>query len=145
MNQIIRYAELVCRIILGGTFLYAGAIKATSSGEFAMALIPFTFVPETWIGPISKALPLVEILGGVLVLLPWTKRYGAALLLLLCLAFIAALGWALANDIIVACSCFGQDEEPSAFKMKVALGRDLLLVAASVVVLLARPAPRTTG
>ncbi len=118
---------LACRVILGGVFLYAGAVKATSSAQFAIALIPFTFIPGGWLGAISQLLPLAELAGGLLILPPWTARWGAGLILLLCLAFITALGWALANDIIVACSCFGQDDTPSRPAMIFALGRDVIL------------------
>jgi hypothetical protein len=47
------------------------------------------------------------------------------------------LGWALANGIIVSCSCFGEDDGPSAVKMVIALVRDLVLagVALSLLVL----------
>lgn len=141
MNRASRYMELACRVILGGTFLYAGVVKANSSAQFAINLIPFTFVPETWLVPISQILPIVEILGGIMILLPWTKRYGAWLLLLLSCAFIAILAWALANDIIVACSCFGNDdEEPSRGAMVFALVRDVVFVAMALFVL--RETPR---
>jgi putative oxidoreductase len=131
MNNVL----LAFRVILAAVFLYAGLIKALSSAEFAMALLPFTFVPETWTGPIAQGLPLIEVAAGLLVLLPWTRRYGAALILLLCVAFITALAWAMANDIIVACSCFGEDDEPSRGKMGVAIARDLGLAALALAVL----------
>ena len=131
-----RKITLIFQIVLAGVFLYAGAIKAISSGEFAMAILPFTFFPENFIGLFATVLPLTEIAGAILVLLPWTRRYGAALILLLCLAFIGALAWALANDIIVACSCFGQDEEPSAGKMVFALVRDVFLAAMAIFVMI---------
>jgi putative oxidoreductase len=135
----LRAVLLACRLILGGVFLYAGAIKAISSAEFALALLPFTFVPETWLGFIAQALPLVEIAAGLLVVLPWTARWGAGLVLVLCLAFMTALGWALANDIIVACSCFGNDEEPSRGAMIFALVRDVVLAGMAGAVLIAHP------
>jgi len=134
-----RWVLLACRVILGAVFLYAGFWKATSSLQFLLALAPFTFVPAAWLGTIALVLPLVEILGGVLILIPLTARVGAGVLLALLLVFIVALGWALANGIIVACSCFGVDETPSAWKMALALGRDGLLAAMAVVVVLAKP------
>lgn len=133
MNKIL----LVLRLILAAVFLYAGLIKALSSAEFAVALLPFTFVPETWIGTMARILPITEVAAAVLVLLPWTRRYGAGLILGLCLAFIAALSWAMANDIIVACSCFGEDDEPSRAAMMAAIVRDVGLAAIALVVMLA--------
>lgn len=130
-----RWILLALRLILAGVFLYAGLIKALSSGDFMLALLPFTFVPESWMGPIAFTLPWVEVAAGVALLLPWTVRPAAVLVIGLCAVFITALAWALANDIIVACSCFGQDEEPSRGAMIFAIVRDVALAVLAGVVL----------
>ena len=134
-----RWTLLAFRLILAGVFLYAGLVKALSSGTFLFALLPFTFVPETWIGPIAVTLPWIEVAAGVALLLPGTVRPGALLVAILCVVFIVALAWALANDIIVACSCFGQDEEPSRGAMIVAIVRDVILALMAGLVVIAQP------
>ena len=58
------------------------------------------------------------------------------MILALCILFATVLGWALANEIIVSCSCFGETEEPSALKMLISLVRDLLLAAGALIALL---------
>jgi uncharacterized membrane protein YphA (DoxX/SURF4 family) len=128
---------LAIRLFLAGVFIYSGLIKASSSAQFAIALAPFTFVPEAWLRPLSVLLPVCEIASGALVLAPRTMRPGAGLILGLCIIFGIVLGWALANGIIVSCSCFGEDDEPSTVKMVIALVRDLVLtgVALSLLVL----------
>jgi uncharacterized membrane protein YphA (DoxX/SURF4 family) len=133
----VKRAALAIRLLLAGVFIYSGLIKASSSAQFAIALAPFTFVPEAWFQPLSVLLPLCEIAGGALILTPRTMRLGAGLILGLCIIFATVLGWALANGIIVSCSCFGEDDEPSAIKMAIAFGRDLLLagLALSLLVL----------
>lgn len=120
------------RLILAGIFLYSGLIKASSSAQFAIALAPFTFLPAGSLRPLSILLPLCELAGGVLILVPRTKRLGAGVIFALCVLFAMVLGWALANGIIVSCSCFGQDEKPSAIKMAIALGRDLVLAGLAI-------------
>jgi putative oxidoreductase len=124
------------RLFLAVIFLYSGLVKASGSAQFAVALIPLTLIPETWIRPTSILLPLVEIAGGALILAPLTKRIGACLVLGLCGVFITALSWALANGIIVDCSCFGEEERPSLAKMTLALMRDIFLAALAFIVLL---------
>lgn len=128
-------AGVAIRLILAGIFLYSGLIKASSSGQFAIALAPFTFVPETWLRPLSIFLPLCEIAGGALILAPRTMRIGAGVIFGLCIVFATVLGWALANGIIVSCSCFGEDDEPSAVKMAIALVRDLILASMALAML----------
>jgi uncharacterized membrane protein YphA (DoxX/SURF4 family) len=72
---------LALRVILAGIFLYSGLIKASGSAQFAIALAPFTFLPETWIRPLSILLPLCEIVGGLLILISPTKQIGVSVIL----------------------------------------------------------------
>jgi uncharacterized membrane protein YphA (DoxX/SURF4 family) len=135
----VRSAFLLClRIALAGLFFYAGAVKAGASQEFAIALLPFTFVPPEWTIPLALALACMEILAAILLLLPRAFPLGAALVCALCLLFIAVLSWALWNGIIVSCGCFGGDESPSAWKMFLAIGRDIILLGAATILLLPR-------
>jgi uncharacterized membrane protein YphA (DoxX/SURF4 family) len=136
---------LALRVILASIFLHSGLIKASSSAQFAIALAPFTFLPETWIRPLSILLPLCEIVGGLLILVSPTKHIGAGVILVLCILFATVLGWALANGIIVSCSCFGQDDKPSALKMALALGRDLFLAGLAFVIILEKRSTRRAG
>jgi uncharacterized membrane protein YphA (DoxX/SURF4 family) len=136
-EQAVKRVTFLIRLFLAAIFLYSGFIKASASAQFAVALLPFTFVPESWRLPLSIVLPVSEIAGGALILAPWTQRIGALLILGLCLLFIAALGWALANDVIVSCSCFGREEQPSVAKMSLTLLRDVFVAALALIVLFA--------
>lgn len=130
--MIFRCFLLFLRIALALIFLWAGLIKAGASQQFAVGLMPFTFLPDAWVTPLAWMLPWTEVAAGILILLPWTKKLGAALILLLCLIFIAALTWALSEDIIIACSCFGEEDEvPSALKMQIVIARDIVLALAA--------------
>ena len=133
---------LAVRVILASIFLYSGLIKASSSAQFAIALAPFTFLPETWIRPLSILLPVCEIIAGFLILVSPTQHIGAGVIFALCILFATVLGWALANGIIVSCSCFGEDDQPSAMKMALALGRDLFLAGMALVIILERTSTR---
>jgi uncharacterized membrane protein YphA (DoxX/SURF4 family) len=132
----VRNAFLLClRIALAGLFFYAGVVKAGSIQEFAIALLPFTFAPPEWTMPLALALAWIEILAAILLLLPRAFPLGAALVCALCLLFIGVLSWALWNGIIVSCGCFGADDSPSAWKMLLAIGRDILLLGAATTIL----------
>ena len=106
-----RAATILClRLGLAAVFIYAGAVKATSSQEFAIELMPFTFVPPALTMPIALGLAATELLVGILLLLPVVFPVGAGISCALCLLFISVLSWALAQGIIVSCGCFGADE-----------------------------------
>jgi hypothetical protein len=137
---------LAIRLILAGIFIYSGLVKSSSSAQFAIALAPFTILPETWLRPLSLILPLCEIAAGLLIVASPTRHIGTAVIFALCLLFATVLGWALANGIIVSCSCFGRDDQPSAAKMAIALGRDLILAGlALAVILFERISARPSG
>jgi putative oxidoreductase len=141
----VKWLVVALRVLLGGIFLYSGLIKASSSAQFAIALAPFTFLPETWLRPLAIVLPPFEILAGSLILISSTKRIGAGVIFVLCVLFAVVLGWALANGIIVSCSCFGEDEQPSAAKMALALARDLFLAGLALVILLEKTSGSRSG
>lgn len=129
------WLALALRLLLAGVFLYAGLIKASASEQFALALVPFTFVPTGWIEWLAVAIAYTEIAAGLLILLPRIYPLGAAVIAALAVVFIGVLIWALANGIVVDCGCFGRDTEPSAEKMWSAVVRDLGLLAAAIFVL----------
>ena len=126
------------RVVLGVTFVFSGAIKASASEEFALALVPFSILPESWTGTFAMVLALTEIAAGVLILLPRVHRIGSAAILLLALLFIGVLTWALSNGLIVNCGCFGGDETPSASAMKLAILRDIGIATAAALTLVFR-------
>jgi putative oxidoreductase len=142
---------LAIRLILAAIFIYSGLLKSSSSAQFAIALAPFTILPETWLRPLSLILPLCEIAAGLLIAASPTRHIGAGVILALSVLFATVLGWALANGIIVSCSCFGRDDQPSAAKMAIALSRDIILAGMALAVILlerrsARPSRiRTLG
>jgi len=142
----VKWFFLILRFVLAAVFLYAGIVKASASAQFAVTLAPFTILPESLIDPAATVLPWLEITAGLLILCNPTRKTGAVLIILLCLLFCAVIGWALSQDIIVACSCFGRDETPSAAKMKLTIARDIVMALAAAAVFFEdrlRPPART--
>jgi len=119
---------------LAGIFLYAGIVKMGASEGFFLTLLPFaTFIPEWGLWIVATGLPYVEVMAGVLLLIPATARIGAALVCILCCVFIVTILVALANGIVVACGCFGREEDeiPSRGKMLAVVVRNLFIFCSS--------------
>lgn len=127
------------RLALAGIFLYSGLVKAGSSEQFFAALTPFTMLPESFLQWVARWLPWIETGVGVLLVWPRTARWGAVGALLLLGAFLFLLGWALQQGIVVSCSCFGQEEPPSAARMIAVMLRDGILFLAALGVLFPPP------
>lgn len=138
-----RYWRIVVRILLGAVFLFAGIVKASDSRAFATALLPFTFVPGAWTGPLAIGLAWIEIISGCLLLAPRVWPAGAAMVCGLSVVFLAVLGWAMASGIVVSCGCFGGDEPPSREAMATAMLRDVAIFAGSAALLLLRPCAKS--
>ena len=138
LRKIQLWCVVLVRVLLGVTFLFSGVIKASASEEFALALVPFSILPESWTGTFAVTLAWTEIAAGFLILLPKVHRIGSALILFLALVFIGVLTWALSNDLIVSCGCFGGDETPSAAAMQMAILRDVGIAGAAVLTLVFR-------
>jgi uncharacterized membrane protein YphA (DoxX/SURF4 family) len=98
---------LLARLILGVVLLWAGAVKVTNPAQSALAVRAFKVLPYDFAGTVGYALPVLEILIGLLLVLGLFTRVSAALGGLLMLAFIFGISWAWAHGYSIDCGCFG--------------------------------------
>ena len=100
---------LLCRLAVGGVFIYASLDKLAHPQAFAEAIDHYRLVPYPLLHPSALLLPMVEfVLGAALVLGIW--RRGAALLSgVLLIVFVAAIASALARSLDISCGCFNTD------------------------------------
>ena len=141
-----RWFLLALRWTLGLVFLYAGAVKLRAPQEFADSIASFQMLPGPVIDPLAVCLPCFELFTAALLLMGWRTRAAALAASLMASVFAAALATALLRGLTVDCGCFGGGT-PSRLKTWTSLGRDLLLIAASVFLYLktAENAPRTAA
>ncbi len=123
------YPTLVSRAVVGSVFLLAGISKALDTRAFAGEISAYQIVPAALAQPMALALPLLEILIGVYLLLGLMQRWAAGAAGALLLIFIAAMIWALARGLTLDCGCFGNTLGLNAFRETVSVGsiaRDVL-------------------
>ncbi len=97
----------VFRLIVGGVFVWAGALKVADPLEFAQSIKNYQFFPHDMIFFIAIFLPWVEVLSGGFLIFGIFKRSSAAIISLLLAAFIGLVGLALLRGIDTSCGCFG--------------------------------------
>lgn len=98
---------LAFRLVLGGLFLYAGAIKAGQPLDFAQDVRNYQLVGQSLSFIAALVLPWLEILAGAF-LIAGVWRRGAALVLSTLLVFFIALTVAtMARGLDIDCGCFG--------------------------------------
>lgn len=98
---------LVARLILGGVFLVAGALKVTTPEAMAKATQAYQLLPHDLAAYVGYALPTIEIILGLLLVLGLFTRTAAVLTSLLVLAFIIGIAQAWARGLTIDCGCFG--------------------------------------
>jgi methylamine dehydrogenase accessory protein MauD len=124
--------------LLAVVFAAAGVGKLLDLGGSRQAVRDFG-VPEGIADAAGVLLPVVELAAAVLLVLPVTARWGAALALLLLLGFIAGIVNALRHGVAPDCHCFGQLHSAPAGRGT--LVRNGVLAAVGAFVLIEGPGP----
>ena len=82
---------LLARLILGGVLIWAGAVKVTRPALSAQAVRAFQILPYDFAGYVGYALPVVEILVGMILVAGLLTRASAVVSGLLMLAFMIGI------------------------------------------------------
>ena len=126
--------------LLAAVFIYAGLDKFRDPLQFADSVAAFGILPIVLISPFALGLPTFEVLCGLLLLTPLTRRVAALALTLITAMFFIALASALLRGLTLDCGCFGTGA-PSRPRMWVEAGLDIALLGGSLWVYLRSLAP----
>ncbi len=120
-------------VIVGGIFVYAGALKAFDPAQFGLDIDNYKILP--WFVSVRLAfyLPWLEIFCGVALILRVFHRGGLFVLTLLVLVFIGATIAAKARGLDITCGCFGHASQHWSFAQHMAI--DLAIFVALVALL----------
>jgi len=98
---------LLARLVLGVVLIVAGGLKVTSPAISARAVRAFQILPYDFAGYVGYALPVVEILVGLLLVAGLLTRASAVVGGLLMLAFLIGIVSAWMRGLNIDCGCFG--------------------------------------
>lgn len=102
-----RWVGLVARLILGVTLIVAGLLKVTAVDSSIAAVRTYRIVSWDFAKVIGTAMPVVEIIVGLAILVGLLTRWSALLGALAMVAFIAGIASVWARGISLDCGCFG--------------------------------------
>ncbi len=131
---------LLARLTLGVVLVLAGALKVTSPAASAMAVRAYQILPYDFAGYLGYALPVVEILVGLLLVAGLLTRASAVVGGLLMLGFVIGIISAWTRGLTIDCGCFGGGGTIGASQTQ--YGKDVLrdaALAACAAWLVARP------
>ncbi len=92
-------------IILGALFCYSGYIKLLSPHDFADAVLAYRLLPLTPAAVVAVALPWLETLAGLFLVVGLKKRSCLLLLTLLSGLFMLVIISAMARGLHIDCGC----------------------------------------
>jgi uncharacterized membrane protein YphA (DoxX/SURF4 family) len=120
---------LFARVIVGGSLIYAGFLKAVApSAEFAAILAAYKLFPAALIGPLSIGLPYVEMWVGLFIFFGlYTRQAAVASVALSGAFFLSVVSTFLRHIDLASCGCFG----PQSLQPNQTMVLDLILFGLS--------------
>lgn len=100
-------AAWALRVVLGGVFIYAGAVKAGDTTGFAEEIEGYRLIAGVVLALVAVYLPWLEIVVGVALFTPGLARGALALVVLLLTVFLFALSSAAWRGLDISCGCLG--------------------------------------
>jgi len=126
------WVQLILRIVLGVTFIWASIDKILNPGEFAKIIYGYAVFPEISINVIAIFLPYVECLTGLCLITGFLSRSALVIINGLLVGFILLIGFNLFRGHTFDCGCFSVSETQAAASAWSLLIRDFLLLGAGV-------------
>ena len=96
----------VCRLLLGGLFVYSDFPKLLRPDEFARLIYGYRILHPDLINLAGIILPWVELVPGVLLVIGLWPRSAALLLAGLLTLFIGAAALVMLRGLDISCGCF---------------------------------------
>jgi putative oxidoreductase len=122
-----KMVNIIVRLIVGGVFVYAGAVKIYDPATFATDVSNYRVLPHETVNLFAITLPWVEVAAGLLLVLGIWVRASALVVTLLTLIFLAAILQAIMRGLDIRCGCFGTVEARKVGT--VTLAQDVALLA----------------
>ena len=122
--------NLILRLIVGGVFVVAGALKIWEPAAFATDIGNYRLLPHEAINLLAIMLPWIEVAAGLLLILGIWKRASALVVTVLMIVFLVAIAQALARGLDIRCGCFGTVDARKVGILALAQDAALLAMAA---------------
>ena len=102
---------ILCRLVLGGVFIYASLDKIANPAEFAKAIGNYHVLPFGLENLLALFLQWLELLTGILLIAGIMVDGATILIISMNIVFIFAISQALARGISIECGCFSVSTE----------------------------------
>jgi putative oxidoreductase len=124
----VKFVWRIADVIVGGIFIYAGAIKAVDPVRFASDIDNYKILPWSIGVWLAFYLPWLEIFCGIALITRRLYLGGLSILTALVCVFTVATIAAKVRGLDITCGCFGHASQHWSFPLHLAL--DLAILAA---------------
>lgn len=127
--------QVICRLVLGGLFIYAGISKVADPHGFARIIHNYQLLPDIFVTAMAIFMPWVEIIAGIFLVAGIYKRSSASVLSVLLVVFMIAISINLIRGLEFDCGCFTTVTSEGGSDPVGLLIRDILLLIPGLVVI----------
>ncbi|MFC2171949.1 MauE/DoxX family redox-associated membrane protein [Acidobacteriota bacterium] len=99
----------ICRILLGGLFVYASITKILYPGGFSESIGNYQMMPHALTNMVAIVLPWVELVAGLMLLNGLKTQSSNFVIFLLIGIFTIGIIQALARGLDINCGCFSEE------------------------------------
>lgn len=133
------WGGLVARLVVGGVWIIAGWLKIPDPAESVRAVRAYQLLPEAIVPAVGYALPPLELVIGLLLIVGLATRLTAAVSAVLQVAFIIGIASAWSRGLQIECGCFGGggttvEDATAAYPWDIARDVGLFLLSAALVI-----------
>jgi len=127
LNTITFWSYHLLRVLMGGIFIYSGAVKLLDVKGFARMISLYELVPDQLLAPVALGLPALELLAGIGILFEIPGALSAIFAMLI--MFCSILWYGILKDLDIDCGCFSTAELKGQNSLRQALYRDFVMIA----------------
>ncbi|MFT5232466.1 MAG: putative membrane protein YphA (DoxX/SURF4 family) [Candidatus Krumholzibacteriia bacterium] len=100
---------LLCRLAIGGVFVFASLDKLVNPTAFAESIHHYRIVPYSLLHLAALLLPMVEFVLGIALITGIWRRGASLIATVLMVVFMVAIASALSRNLDISCGCFNTD------------------------------------
>ena len=134
---------MLARLVVGGVWLVAGALKVATPGESINAVQAYRILSSSAAEWVGVSMPAIELVVGLALVAGVFVRGAAVLSAVLLLAYIGAIASVWARGMNISCGCFGGSgtvsDPASTYPWEIA--RDAALLLGSLLLVWLRRTP----
>ncbi|MCG7438577.1 MULTISPECIES: MauE/DoxX family redox-associated membrane protein [Corynebacterium] len=122
----------IARFGLAAVWLWSGTVKLLNPLDSRQAIAAYELLPGGMIDFLAVALPAVELILGLMLLIGVFLRWAAVASSIILVGFIVGVGSAWARGLSIDCGCFGgggYDADAGPASYLTSIGRDLVFLA----------------